>query len=53
MDTIKSSTRKAFSGFAISLERAQRINKNKENRIKDEFILPMWISPEERNKDNH
>lgn len=41
----------SFFSRATSLEDAQRMNANKsekEHLPKDEFIMPMWISPEDR-----
>lgn len=45
-----------FMSCAMSLERAQRINAPKDKSktrlagMSDEFIRPMWISPEELSK---
>ena len=53
MNTIKT-THRAFSGFAVSIERAQRLNAKKTDSrsdcIKENFIMKMWLSPEEHAK---
>lgn len=53
MNTSKT-THTAFSGFAFSLEHAQRLNAKKTDSrsdcIKENFIGKMWLSPEEHAK---
>lgn len=53
MNTSKT-THMAFSGFAVSLERAQRLNAKKTDsrydKPADNFIGKMWMSPEEHAK---
>jgi hypothetical protein len=56
MNTIKT-THRAFSGFAVSLERAQRLNAKKTDSrsdcLKENFIMKMWLSPEEHKKNQN
>ena len=56
MNTIKT-THRAFSGFAVSIERAQRLNAKKTDSrsdcLKENFIMKMWLSPEEHKKNQN